>query len=572
MDDQLLEKRLDSLKEAYDDMPEDENRSAILAAIKKDQKKKKQNKWFHLPYAASFIGVGMIAGVLMMQYIGGNGLSTNQPSQHQPSGEQVKTGEVDANEVEEQFEKVEKHFYKKRTETEKKIGVNGIADESTLARGLLEEIEGAKKNTLANLIEYNQDELNQMTNELISMIDGVFTLPSESIESLKNEDRRSRYADMELEMQLLKQLEYYQSVYWHPVVLRVFDKELEKMSAADLAAKLNGGGNGIENELLRAIALGAKANGYYFQANENETIKAAINYPWVAEQVEDSVHPDFLTYMEMQDVKIHDDGGNVRSYKELGELLVNYEKTYLSLKHEMIKEYIKGEARSYYAAFVLGRIPSRIFDEHNMLKPEVKEAYQDIIKVYPDTDTGKAIKSFYGRLAENNFQKPSGFDDFDEQTVSFPLYLVAPGNLKNEDVFSNIFPLHDALLSSYKEFAAKKNWNILKHYGPFEIMQLYLHADKEGDHETMYALYSQNEALPSLEQFVKEQEDQEDQGDQDGLGNLLRGYQFATLYYAEDDPDKIVGIQLHFTEGADSLVFQMVQEDGFWKVQYLPFQ
>lgn len=562
MDDQLLQKRLDSLKKAYDEMPEEENRSAILAAIKKDQKKKNRNKWFHLPYAASFIGVGIIAGVLMMQYIDKNGTSTDKPSQHQPSGEQVKTGEMDAKKVAEQFDRVEKYFHKKRTEAEKKIGVKGIADESTLAHGMLEEIEAAKKNTMANLKGYNKDELNQMTNELIKMIDAVFTMPSESIESLKNEDR-SRYADMELEMQLLTQLEYYQSLYWHPVILREFDKELKNSSAKDLAAKLNSGGRGIANERLRALAAGAMANGYYFQSNENGTIKAAINYPWVADQVRNSVHPDFLTYMEMLDVKIHDDGGNVRSYKELGELLVNYEKTYHSLKHEMIKEYIKGAARSYYAELVLGRIPSRIFDEHNVLKDEVKKAYQDIIKLYPNTDTGKAIQAFYERLEENNFQKPSGFD---EQTVSYPLYLVAPNNLKNEEIFLDILPLNDALLSSYKEFAAKKNWNILKHYGPFEIMQLYLYADKQRDYETMYALYSQNEALPSLEQFVKEQEER------DGLGNLLRGYQFATLYYAENDPDKTVGVQLHYIEGADSLVFQMTQEDGFWKVQYLPLQ
>ena len=80
MDDQLLEKRLDSLRKAYSDMPEDENRSEILAAIKKDQKRKKQTKWFHLPYAASFIGVGMIAGVLMMQYI--NDFSISNSDKH----------------------------------------------------------------------------------------------------------------------------------------------------------------------------------------------------------------------------------------------------------------------------------------------------------------------------------------------------------------------------------------------------------------------------------------------------------------------------------------------------------
>jgi hypothetical protein len=101
MDDQLLEKRLDSLKKAYNDIPEEDNRSAILAAIKKDQKRKNHNKWFHLPYAASFIGVGLIAGILMMQYIAGNGPN---PEKHLSAGEHSKAGEVNEEYVEEQFE------------------------------------------------------------------------------------------------------------------------------------------------------------------------------------------------------------------------------------------------------------------------------------------------------------------------------------------------------------------------------------------------------------------------------------------------------------------------------------
>jgi hypothetical protein len=56
------------------------------------------------------------------------------------------------------------------------------------------------------------------------------------------------------------------------------------------------------------------------------------------------------------------------------------------------------------------------------------------------------------------------------------------------------------------------------------------------------------------------------------LSETLKGYEFASLYHPDDDPKKVIGIQLHFNDRKDAPVFQMVQEDGFWKVQYLPLQ
>jgi hypothetical protein len=558
MDDQLMEKRIDSLKKAYNEIPEGENRSAILAAIKKDQKRKNRNKWFHLPYAASFIGVGLIAGILMMQYISDHGPN---PGEYR-SGEHSKAGEVKAVHVEEQFEMVEKYFYSKQAEVEEKLGLSLRTVEIPLAPQLLNDIDDTKANALDNLENYNQDELMEMKQHIKERIDETFTLPSEVIEKFHGDDR-DRYGDMELEQQLLLQLEYYQSVYWHSDITSLFEKELKKESAARLAEKLNSGGKGIKNDQLRSLAAEAKANGYYFKGNEAGAIQSEINYSWVADQLKSNVHEDFITYLELRNEKIHDHQGRVLSYQKLGELLVKYEKVTHTLTHEMIKEWMIGDVKSYYAEFVHGSNPSAIFDEHNVLKFEVKEAFKSIMKVYPKTDTGKSIKRLYEELERNNFQKPT---DFDNQLVSFPIYMVAPNNLKNEDVYSNILPLTNGLLSSYKEFSSKKDWNILKQYNPFEIMSLYFHADEQGDYETMYALYSQNEAMPTLEQFLKKQ------GNGSSLGNVLRGYQFATLFYAEDDPGKPEGVQLHYTEDADSLIFQMTQEDGIWKVRYMPFQ
>ncbi|GAM15506.1 hypothetical protein SAMD00020551_3663 [Mesobacillus selenatarsenatis SF-1] len=143
-----------------------------------------------------------------------------------------------------------------------------------------------------------------------------------------------------------------------------------------------------------------------------------------------------------------------------------------------------------------------------------------------------------------------------------------PAHLKREDTIDRkVLPISDSLMSSYKEFAAKKDFNILKNYGPFEIMQLYFHADQEGDYETKYALYSKNGGQPPEEQYIQEMKEAKM-----ALSEALRGYEFASLYHPDDDPEKVIGIQLHYNDRPNAPVFQIVQDDGFWKVQFLPLQ
>ncbi|MBT2638141.1 hypothetical protein [Bacillus sp. ISL-39] len=110
-------------------------------------------------------------------------------------------------------------------------------------------------------------------------------------------------------------------------------------------------------------------------------------------------------------------------------------------------------------------------------------------------------------------------------------------------------------------------FNILKQYGPFEIMQLNFHADQAGDFETKYALYSKDGGQPPEEQYIQEMKEATM-----AASKVLKGYEFASLYNPDDDPEKVIGIQLHFNDRPDASIFQMVQEDCFWKVQYLPFQ
>ena len=562
MDDQLLEKRLESLKNAYDEMPEDENRSGILAAIKKDQKKQKQNKWFHLPYAASFIGVGMIAGILMMQYIGDNAPAKDKTEQHQASIGEKNSEELTEADVKAVFEDLEEYYQERELQTKEKLGfLSGF--ENYLYRNIPWELNDAKAAFLSNLDAYKQTDLDDTRRRLTTEIDNAFTMPSEMIDKLLQEksDEVTLGGPEEI---LLNQMESFLGAYYLSMTYYEDDlnKAIEKENTAEVIKKMNEGGEGLSSAALKEMSSKAVDNGYAFREDVGRIVPY-VNFNGLADRLSGAVNEDFIKYLELRSHSVQDRNGEVISFESLADLLVKLENTISSVKDEVVEERMRNDAKSLFALFV---VSPHIYDGNDELKDEVKKAYLYLIETYPESDTATAVQNMYKKMQSNNFRKPA-----DGEKLDFPSYLEImeiPAHIKQEDVIDRkVLPLSDALLSSYKEFAAKKNFNILKNYGPFEIMQLYFHADQTGDYETKYALYSKDGGQPPKEQYIQEMKQAKT-----AVSEVLKGYEFASLYHPDDDPEKVIGIQLHFNDRPDAPVFQTVQEDGFWKVQFLPFQ
>jgi hypothetical protein len=566
MDDQLLEKRLDSLRKAYSDMPEDENRSEILAAIKKEQKKSKQTKWFHLPYAASFIGVGMIAGVLMMQYINDFGISNSEkPGVHQTSGDSTeKKGELSESEVNEKITALQAYYSERQTYTKEKLGFGaGYAD--LLYQNIPMELSELEAEMRENPKAYDREKFEQVTAQIKREINEAFTMPSEIIEKLSHGVNEQQY-EKEDEYNLLVQLDSYLMAYRQSFVLYEWEinKALEQDTAAEVVAKLNAGGKGISTPGLKKLAEGAVRNGYTYR-EEAGKIEIHVDYMSIAKKLKPEGNPDFVYYLELRSNNVQDLQGDVRSYKDLGQLLVKFEKSIKVVQDRTIDQWMRNDVQSLYGLFVEGHPEKSIFNDKQVLKEEVKNGYRYVIETFPNTDTGAAIKIFFEQLEKNNFMKPA---DFSIRAVIYPKYLNLRTPDQSEIMFTqSILPLTSDMQAAYKEFAAKKDNNLLRDYGPFEMMQLYFHADKEKDYAVKYALYSKNEAIPSEEQYVKEQK----AAGMD-LSGMLNGYDHASFYISEENPNQITGVQLHFRDTSDTKVFQMVQEDGVWKVRYMPLQ
>lgn len=565
MDDQLLEKRLDSLKKAYHDMPEEENRSAILAAIKKDQKKKNQNRWFHLPYAASFIGVGMIAGVLMMQYLGDHVPSGEKTELHQVSPGEKGSGELKEEDVKAVFEDLENYYKERVAETKVELGM-GAGFEKYLYPSISQDIQTVKNEFLRDIEDHDTKDLTEARKSFRSQIDQAFTLPSEIIDKLQRESHEKDFLDTEFT--LLTQLESYMGVYYYGMVFYEWNIEeaIKKEGLEAVVEKMNAGGKGLVDKDLRKMAAVAVENGYAFREEKGKLLPY-VSFMGIADRLRGKANEDYITYLELRSNRIQDNMGNVISYKNYADVLVKLETAIGTVGDMKINDMLREDAKSLYAMFTTGSTVNPIYGENNLLKEEVKEAYLYLIGTYPETDTAAAVKVMYEQMKNEKFQKPA-----DEWAIRinlvYPKYMNIPTNSKAEDMINkDVLPISDDLLSSYKEFAAKKNFNILKNYGPFEIMQLYFHADQIKDYETKYALYSTNGGQPPKDQYLEEMK----AAGMD-FSKILKEYEYASLYHPDDDPEKVTGIQLHLKDREDGPVFQLVQEDGFWKVQYMPLQ
>ncbi|WP_226678761.1 hypothetical protein [Mesobacillus jeotgali] len=565
MDDQLLEKRLNSLKKAYDEMPEEENRSAILAAIKRDQKKK-PNKWIHLPYAASFIGVGMIAGVLMMQYIGDQVPSGDKSEQYQASTGENNSVDLKEADVKDVFEDLEKYYNERVAETKAELGM-GAGFERYLYPSIGEDIQNTKNEFLTYMEEHDTEDLAEVRKNFRSQIDQAFTLPSEIIDKIQKEGHEKvDFAGDEFT--LLTQLESYTGVYQYGMVFYEWNIEeaIKKEGLEAVVEKMNAGGKGLADKDLKKMAAVAVENGYAFREEKGKLLPY-VNFMGIADRLRVNANEDYITYLELRSNRIQDNMGKVISYKNYADVLVKLETAIGTVEDLKINDMLREDAKTLYVMFTTGSTVNPIYGEDNLLKEEVKDGYLYLIRTYPETDTAAAVKTMYEQMKMNNFQKPA-----DEWAIRinlvYPKYMNIPTNSKAEDMINkDVLPISEALLSSYKEFAAKKNFNILKNYGPFEIMQLYFHADQKGDYETKYALYSKNGGQPPEEQYIQEMKEAKL-----ALSEALKGYEFASLYHPDNDPEEVIGIQLHFNDRPDAPVFQMTQEDGFWKVQYLPLQ
>ena len=111
-----------------------------------------------------------------------------------------------------------------------------------------------------------------------------------------------------------------------------------------------------------------------------------------------------------------EDAGLLITFEEVGERIRKWEE--LLEENPTLK--LQQEAMGYYvlylSTFLTGLDNSSPFDpQTKKLKPEVKEEYEDYIKKYGESNSGKIISKYYTLLISNGLKKPENIDKFLEE-------------------------------------------------------------------------------------------------------------------------------------------------------------
>lgn len=557
MDDKLLEERLSNLKDSYDNMPEDTRKGEILEAIKTEQKRKLPKQWHHLPYVASFIGVGMIAGILFMQFAGDFGISPGSETENSHTSSAALANQ---NEIDKTFIELNEYYNQKHEEAETELGME--TDEIFIAREIRSRLIEEEAN-VNHIREPSKEDLADLKSRLIKLMDEEFTTPAQLIKEIESNPNGQKTDQLIEGQKLLSKLDGYKRHYQYYLLSSLYLGQLSEAEKAALVEQLQSG----ESEVINVLVQGAEDNGYRVVSEKGQLV-VQIDYKGIAEKLTDALPADFREFLHLKDVQVFtNDGTLILAWKEIGDLLVRYEELYSSTNSSIIKDWIKSDVgHSLYPLFVLGHSSNSLFKE-NELKSEVRAAYSYVTAEYPSFSTAAAIKVELEALKLNSYKKPLNFE---EKLVLLPDYLNMPKDLQQagmKPIEEPILPLSDQLMEVYETFRAEKSEEALIGVGPFNIMRLYYYADSIKDYSTKYALYSDAAQLPALEDYIKDQSEKPV-----SLADSLEGYRFATLYYTDGDRRQIKGLRLRFDNNMEGLLFGMTHENGVWKVNFLPLQ
>ncbi|WP_349409212.1 hypothetical protein [Pseudalkalibacillus sp. SCS-8] len=136
-----------------------------------------------------------------------------------------------------------------------------------------------------------------------------------------------------------------------------------------------------------------------------------------------------------------------------------------------------------------------------------------------------------------------------------------------------VLPIDDALKSVYENLKETGNQKALANLQPFQVMQIYYHAEQLGDHETQYMMYYQNPAgsMPSKKMYLDQVESNPvSPAVKEKKMRELKSVDSFEVTYEED----ISGIQQAYVTwggtGEDMKFFRLIKDpqQKIWTVSY----
>jgi hypothetical protein len=405
MDDNMLKKRMELLNKNYEKLPNKTDASAVIKAIENEKRPPKRKRpLVHWPYAASFIGVLLIASVLVMQFVGGEG----NPAQNGENNQ----AEMTEQGLSKATAEIKSHYNVRTTQAAGSLGLSkAVFAETSMAK----EAEDYVTYVLRSIEDGKMRMSTDRQKDIEENLDEMLMTPQQMVDGLTGK----QLAEQEAEAWVMKYTES------HDNLLPVYETEMAKYQGEwkeDIVyGQLDGRDILLErekeySEKLITLVEGATANGISLSFSQTaDQFEAVSDVQYLSMMLSSSELPDvYIDVIKLESIpKVLHGGIITTNWVRAGGDLLWYENAIENLppNSEFRDQFIL-EYRNLFNAYVKGSSAQSIFNEEGILKPEIKEAFEELIEKHPKTKTAERVGLYLEKLKGHEFTKPEDWEQF----------------------------------------------------------------------------------------------------------------------------------------------------------------
>ncbi|WP_191566869.1 hypothetical protein [Metabacillus idriensis] len=546
MDDQIFEQRLSNLKKSYEQLSAHSSSEKIIERIKIEEKKKRNFFSSQYLYAASFIGVLIIAGLLgtqlLMQNQSGNGGTGEQP----PAAAEPPSNK----EIEARHQEISKLYEEKLSDFDEAVSIADV-DQYVF-------VQEAKKavDDFENRKTYNsKQELENYYKTVKHTVEQKLSVPSEELANLRAKIKEGQQIKDEEIISLLEKQRVMHEYYFEKWL--TVSENLQYTDVFAFTDELNTAGT--KDPDAGPIVKEIRDSGYRFY-HEGEGM---INFqPDLALlQKELKLSEQMLKYFEVENqAKVTADAAVSITPQELAERTVALEDFINQNPNFKYSEKLKERYEFWLFLLLKGLTNTPAIDEENRLKEEWKLALQSVMEKNPNSQTAAVVTEFYNKLKEKNFTFDSR-EQYEQYEVAAPESLSPAVSYKRGRDFI-VLPLPDKIHDAYLAFKENGDTEALDALQSVEVLRLYIYIVVKGDADSAYELLDKGEGTPSKEEFAEEIERKA--SEYQTISN--RTYKVHEEYSAQGDK---ATFELIFNDGS-SVIYEVKidPEDYFTRVVY----
>ncbi|UOK57504.1 hypothetical protein MGI18_24105 [Bacillus sp. OVS6] len=387
MDDQIFEKRLSKLKQSYKQLPSQTSSDKIMERIKKEEKKKRSFFSAQTLYAASFIGVLIIAGLLGTQLLmRGNGGTGDQPP--------AAVVPPSAEDIEERHKEIRQLYEDQLTAFDEAVS---IADAEQYA--FIQDAGKAVADFEKRETYKSNQELENYYNTVKQTVEQNVSVPSEQLAKLRAKAEEGKQIKDEEIISLLEKQRVMNEYYfekWLSVSLN-----LHYTDVFAFADELNR--TGTDDPEAGPIVKEIKDSGYRFY-HEGEGM---INFQPDLTLLETELRPStqMKKYFEVENqAQVTEDGAVSVSPQELADRTLALEDFINKNPNFKYGEKLKERYEFWLFLLLKGLTNSEAIDEENRLKEEWKSALEYVMEKDPNSQTAEVVTRFYNELKEKTLR------------------------------------------------------------------------------------------------------------------------------------------------------------------------